>query len=166
MIHSSKILKHEQQIVGNIGMFYVCYRLSLLGWNVMPTSRNARGIDIIAYSPDGTHFKGVQVKALSKGSPVPLGGTLDKIMGDVWIIVSNAISETPATFLMLPNEVKERAHRGEKDGRVSFWLQPRDYNQDQFRNAWYRIALDADRGGETQSEAQEEPKEEAVEDPK
>jgi len=40
------------QITGNIGLYYTCYRLSRLGWNVMPTSRNARGIDIIAYSTD------------------------------------------------------------------------------------------------------------------
>lgn len=121
------ITKREAHIVGNIGMFYVCYRLSLLGWNAMPTTRNARGIDIIAYSPDGAHFKGVQVKSLSKDSPVPLGNTLDKIMGDIWIIVNNVVSETPSTFVMFPDEVKQRAHRGEKDGRVSYWLQPRDF---------------------------------------
>ena len=48
---SSKI---DARIVGNIGMFYACYRLSCLGWNVMPTARNARGVDIIAYSPDAS----------------------------------------------------------------------------------------------------------------
>src|SRR5208283_3665393 len=78
-------------------------------------------------------FYCIQVKWLSKCSPVPLGKTLDKIMGDRWIIVNNAMSETPATFIMFPDEVRERAHRGEKDDRVSYWLQPRDYNQDQFR---------------------------------
>ena len=31
----------------------------------MPTARNARGIDIIAYNKNGTRFIGVQVKALS-----------------------------------------------------------------------------------------------------
>jgi len=43
-------MKLETQIVGNIGMYYACYQLSKLGWNVMPTARNAKGIDIIAYS--------------------------------------------------------------------------------------------------------------------
>jgi hypothetical protein len=33
----------EPQIIGNAGLYYWCYRLSLLGWNVMPTARNARG---------------------------------------------------------------------------------------------------------------------------
>ncbi len=66
-------MKLETQVTGNIGMFYACYRLSCMGWNVMPTARNARGIDIIAYNASGTEFIGVQVKALSKRNPVPLG---------------------------------------------------------------------------------------------
>ena len=36
--------------VGNIGLFYVCYRLSRLGWSALPTTRNAKGIDIVLYS--------------------------------------------------------------------------------------------------------------------
>jgi hypothetical protein len=31
----------SNQIVGNIGLYYVCYRLSCFGWNAMPTARNA-----------------------------------------------------------------------------------------------------------------------------
>ena len=136
------IQSYPAQTVGNIGMYYTCYRLSLLGWNVMPTARNARGIDIIAYSPDGApRFIGIQVKALSKGTPVPLGKTLDKIMGEYWIIVNNAISEKPSAFIMPPEEVRDRAHRGEKDDRVSYWLQPRDYDQEQFHERWDRLAL-------------------------
>jgi hypothetical protein len=126
------------QITGNIGLYYTCYRLSLLGWNVMPTSRNARGIDIIAYSTDGLRFIGVQVKALSKRNPVPIGTSLDKIMGNFWVIVTN-VAQEPCAFVMLPSEVQERAHRGEKDGRISYWLQPNSYDTDEFREAWYRI---------------------------
>jgi hypothetical protein len=32
----------DPQITGNVGLYYCCYRLSQLGWNVMPTARNAR----------------------------------------------------------------------------------------------------------------------------
>jgi len=76
--------KLDPQITGNIGLYYTCYHLSMLGWNVMPTARNARGVD-------------------------------------------------------MPDEVRELAHRGEKEGRVSFWLQPTSYDQDGFREAWHRI---------------------------
>ncbi len=129
----------DPQLTGNVGLYYCCYRLSLLGWNVMPTARNARGVDIIAYSRDASRFVGVQVKALSKRNPVPLGTSLDKIMGDFWVIVNKVATPTPSAFILLPSEVRERAHRGEKDGRVSYWLQPADYEQDQFREAWERI---------------------------
>lgn len=108
----------------------------------MPTSRNARGIDIIAYNSSGTYFIGIQVKALSKRNPVPIGTALDKIMGDFWVIVNNVLRE-PCAFVMLPSEVKKRVHRGEKDGRISYWLQPTSYNREEYREAWGRIG----RGG-------------------
>ncbi|MDD5297043.1 MAG: hypothetical protein PHU46_09025 [Rhodocyclaceae bacterium] len=128
----------DPQLTGNVGLYYCCYRLSLLGWNVMPTARNARGVDIIAYNRDANRFVGVQVKALGKRNPVPLGTSLDKIMGDFRVIV-NKVATSPSAFILSPSEVRAGAHRGEKEGRVSFWLQPSDYDQDQFREAWERI---------------------------
>ena len=46
--------------------------------------------DLLAYDVNAHIYKGVQVKALSKRNPVRLGNTLDKFMGDWWIIVTNA----------------------------------------------------------------------------
>jgi len=40
--------KLHHRIVGNAGLYYVCYQLSLHGWNVMRTARNARGVDLLA----------------------------------------------------------------------------------------------------------------------
>ncbi len=128
----------DPQIISNVGLYYCCYKLSLLGWNVMPTSRNARGVDLIAYSADASRFIGVQVKSLSKRNPVPLGTSLEKCMGDFWVIINKAAS-CPTAFVLRPSEVKQRAHRGEKEGRVSFWLQPADYDREEFREAWGRL---------------------------
>jgi hypothetical protein len=127
------------QVVGNIGMYYAAYRLSQQGWNVMPTARNARGVDLLAYDVNAHIYKGIQVKALSTRDNVRLGNTLDKFMGDWWIIVTNARTTNPVCFIMKPKEVKQLAHRGEKEGRVSYWLQPNQYDTDQFREAWDRI---------------------------
>ena len=104
----------------------------------MPSARNARGVDIIAYSRDASRFVGVQVKALSKRNPVPLGTSLEKVMGDFWVVINHEAG-TPVAHVLLPSEVQALAHRGEKDGRVSYWLQPREYEQPQFREAWGRI---------------------------
>ncbi len=133
--------KLSPQVTGNVGLYYCCYKLSLLGWNVMPTARNARGVDIVAYSQNGKRFVGLQVKALSKRNPVPLGISLDRIMGDYWIIVNKAASGRPCAFILPPSEVRKRAHRGEKEGRVSYWLQPPSYDCPEFREAWERIGL-------------------------
>lgn len=134
-------MKLHPLVTGNVGLYYCCYHLSRLGWNVMPTARNARGVDIIAYNSDASDFIGVQVKALSKRDPVPLGKAPEHIMGNWWIIVNNLRHPTkqPTAFILLPSEVRDRAHRGEKDGRVSYWLQPKEYDLSEFRDAWHRI---------------------------
>jgi hypothetical protein len=64
--------KPSENLVGNISMYYVCYELAKRGWNVMPTSRNAKGIDILIYSEDVKRKYGVQVKSLSLRVAVPL----------------------------------------------------------------------------------------------
>lgn len=133
-------MKLATQIVGNIGMYYVCYELSRRGWNVMPTARNAKGIDIIAYNESATDFIGVQVKTLSKRNPVPLGNSLDKIMGNFWVVVDKISSEQRA-FILLPNEVKNLAKYNDKNGQRTFWLNPAEYDQPEFFEAWHRIGL-------------------------
>jgi hypothetical protein len=59
-------------------------------------------------------------------------------MGDYWVII-NRVATSPTAHVLLPPEVLALARRGEKDGRVSFWLQPTDYDKEQFREAGERI---------------------------
>lgn len=132
-------IKLAPQIVGNSGLFYVCYRLSLLGWNAMPTSRNARGVDVVCFSMDGHKMLTFQIKSLSKRNPVPLGNDIEKLIGDFWIVVVNVITEHPETYILLPHEVKAMAHKGEKNDKISYWLQPKQYAIDAFREKWDRI---------------------------
>jgi len=41
--------------------------------------------------------------------------------------------------VLTSDEVRRLAHKGEKDGKVSFWLQPREYEAEEFRENWERI---------------------------
>jgi len=118
-------MRLDAPIVGNAGLYFTCYRLSLLCWNAMPTTRNARGIDVVAYSRDGKRYLGIQVKTLSKRARVPLGKSLENLFGDFWVIISKVASE-PTAFILTPDEVRRLAHRGERNNRVSYWLQPKD----------------------------------------
>lgn len=136
-------MKSDNQITGNIGLYYSCYHLSLLGWNVMPTARNARGVDIIAYSQDAKRKLAIQVKALSKRDAVPLGNSIDKIMGDFWIIITG-VYESPSVYVLKPSEIKKLAGQDEKDGKVSCWLGAKKYSQEKFNGKWERIGSGAE----------------------
>ena len=130
--------KLDTQVTGNVGLYYCCYKLSLLGWNVMPTARNARGVDIIAYNAEATKIIGLQVKSLSKRNPVPLGKSLDKIMGHWWVIIDNVATE-PRAFIMDPKEVRRLHVCSGVVGNESYWLAAKSYDTDKFREAWKRI---------------------------
>ena len=133
--------KLPNQIVGNIGMYYACYRLSLLGWNVMPTARNAKGVDIVAYNEDASRFVGIQVKSLSDSAPVPLGKSLDGVIGDFWVILNKVRGDEIAAYVLSPEQVKAQAHEGKsEDGKVSYWLPPKSYEKEEYRDAWHLIA--------------------------
>lgn len=125
----------DNHTVGNVGLYYVCYQLSRLGGNAMPTTRNARGVDILIYSQDGSRKHAIQVKSLSKRSPVPLGTRVDGLMGDFWVICNEVASDKPQCFVLKLDDVLRHAHRGDKEGRTSYWLQPADYATVRFRDA-------------------------------
>ena len=137
--------KFNNQIGGNVGMYYVCYKLSRLGWNVMPTARNAKGIDLLIYNEDGSITHTIQVKALSKRNPVPLGSSTANLFGDFFIICRYAMTDTPECFVLTPEEVKSLAFRSTKkmkDGateKPSYWLQLPAYENLNFQGRWERI---------------------------
>lgn len=113
--------RRNKQVVGNIGLYYVSYELSRLGWNVIPTSRNAKGVDLVIYNQDATKMYTIQVKALSKRTPVPLGSNLDNLMGNFFIVFRNP--DKPEIFISHLDEVKKNVVERRKDGKHSLWLQ-------------------------------------------
>ena len=136
-------LEGGKHLVGNVGLYFVAYRLYLLGWNVIPTAQDARGIDLLAYDANADRKMSIQIKSLFKRDLVPLGISLDEVTGDWSIIVTKVTTHEPQCFIVKPNEVRDLAHRGEIDGRTSFLLHPRQYDATEFREAWTRIG----RGG-------------------
>jgi hypothetical protein len=132
-------MKVPPQIVGNAGLFYVCHKLSALGWNAMPTSRNARGVDVMCFSLDGKRRLLLQVKSLSKRQPLILGSDLGRLMGDYWVIVTGATGDKPKCYILRPDEVRRLANSGKMSGKVNHWLRADKYDTDEFREKWDRI---------------------------
>ncbi len=133
----NNIHKKENQIVGNVGLYYVCYELSKRGWNVLPTSRNAKGVDIVAYSQKATKTITIQVKALTEKTPVPFGNNIDKIFEEYVIICRKVFDDRYEIFIIKSSEVKRGIHKGEKNGKISYWLQPKAYEE--YLNRWNEI---------------------------
>jgi hypothetical protein len=134
-VSSSNI--RDNQLVGNIGLYYVCYELSKLGWNALPTSRNARGIDLVIYSRDAKRTHTIQVKSLSKKSPVPLGYRQDSLIAEYLIVCTKVFDEKPEVYVMKIDAIRDSIHEGIKDGRKSYWLQPKNYEE--FKDKWKLI---------------------------
>lgn len=127
----------QSAMTGNAGLNYASWQLSRRGWHVLPTIRNARGSDLIVTDADETMFFGVQSKALSKRQAVPLGRNIEGLRSDWWIITMHANSDSPVCFILRSSEVRERATQDKNGG--AFWLEPRDFDHDEFREAWQRI---------------------------
>lgn len=128
----------RSQITGNAGLNYAAWQLSRRGWHVMPTIRNARGSDLIVVNDDETRFFGVQSKALSKRSAIGLGLSLDGLRSDWWIITVDANSDAPRCYVLALEDVRRLASR-DRGGEQRYWLEPRNYEQDGYREAWHRI---------------------------
>lgn len=103
--------KHDTHNTGNIGLFFVCYQLARLGWNVMPTARNARGIDILAVNDDGKKI-GVQVKTLSARNPVNISDIDDLVKrADFLVVVLNARTEKPECYVLTTRAALPLVHK-------------------------------------------------------
>jgi hypothetical protein len=140
------------QATGNAAMHYVAWQLSKRGWNVMPTTRNAKGSDLYCANDAETVIFGVQSKGLSKRGPVGLGTNLGNLRSDWWIITINAKSDAPTCFILRRQEVVDLCFHSDpgksRDGVQSYWLQPKAYDQVQFRDAWHRLSTSPGLGDE------------------
>ncbi|MGA2603083.1 MAG: hypothetical protein ABSG14_02530 [Verrucomicrobiia bacterium] len=132
----------SNQTTGNIGLFFVCYKLSQYGWNVMPTARNAKGVDIVAYSQNGARVRLIQVKTLSNRDPVGLGKRLDDLIAEWMIIYVKFCRKEQRCFVLRTSEVKKLAVNLGENERASWWLSPKRYDTDAYegdKGGWGRI---------------------------
>ena len=120
-------------LVGMAGVFYACYELSRRGWYCLPTIRNTAGVDIVAYSLDGSRTITAQVRSLSKRSAVPMRKTT--IPYDYLIIVRKVLSDRPEIFILRREEAEARVKvtRG-KRGETQYWLEYKDYEP--YKDRW------------------------------
>jgi hypothetical protein len=123
-------------LVRNAGVFYVCHRLSQTGWNALPSTRKAKGPNVVIDSKDEKRTRRLKVRSLSKRDPVPLGK--DPNIDADWVVVCVGVREDrPECFVLTPEEVSKLANR-DKHGD-NHWLEPPQYDTEEFAERWDRI---------------------------
>lgn len=128
-------MKPSNQITGNVGMYYTCFKLSQLGLNVMPTSRNAKGPDVVAYTADGCRFFTFQVKAMSKLANINLGASLESVRSSWWVVIFG-VNKEAQSLILTPDEVKASCRMYKE----KYWAQGCELaNNQNALNNWNRI---------------------------
>ncbi|MGH9806088.1 MAG: hypothetical protein ACRD9W_02295 [Terriglobia bacterium] len=87
------------------GVFLVAAELSERGFVVSPTSRSARGVDLLATNGDGTRTFAVEVKSVSKTTFWIVGKEAGKrkSRNNIWVFVKFGKSRERASFFVVPS---------------------------------------------------------------
>lgn len=97
--------KNPNQLTANVGLFYVSHQLAKRGWNVLPTSRNAKGPDLVIYSQNGKTVHKIQVKSLSKWNHINPGPKKNFTMSDFVIICTKVYEAIPELYIAKTEEL-------------------------------------------------------------
>jgi len=128
--------KLPQRLVRNAGVFYVCHRLSQMGWNASPTTHYSSGPNVVIDSEDGERTWRLKVRSLSKRDPVPLGK--DPHIDADWVVVCTLVrTNSPRCYVLTPDEVSGLTTRDKRG--PNHWLEQRHYDTDKFEERWDRI---------------------------
>jgi hypothetical protein len=91
--------KLPSHLVRNAGVYYVCHRLSQMGWNSTPTARYAKGPNVHIESQDPARKGRLKVRSLSKRDPVPLGN--DPHIEADWVVVCIRVrTDSPECYVI------------------------------------------------------------------
>ncbi len=125
---------HNKQRTGNMGLFYISYKLSRLGWNVLVTSRNAKGADAVIYNEALTKKYSIQTKGFSDEEAVGPFKEKSHVIEDFYIIATHLYT-SPIVYLLTGDEVKENLSPVEE----GYFLQKKNYLKDRFKEKWQKI---------------------------
>lgn len=121
-----------------MGVFLVAAELSRRGFTVSPTSRNARGADILVTDAECKRAFSIQVKTAAPVSSYWLLNEHAKEMrsdSHVCVFVNIKKDGTPPEFFVVPSEVVARKMRMEKIGNTTWYSFSLD-DALEFRDKW------------------------------
>ncbi len=127
-------MQRDRGITSNMGMYYVCYKLSGLGFYATIKKRSPN--IVVCKNEANSREVVIRVRSSSEQYAISLEDNLEDIQGDFWIIVTLLNHSEPQTYILSSDEVKKGASQ---DGDGRNWLEPEDYVMEKFKERWRRI---------------------------
>ena len=125
-------MSSKHQITRNIGLYHVARELSVFGWNVILTTRNAKGADLYACSGDERTIHPIQVKTQSgKPEDTSLGLQPESLVTPWWVFVVQARTADICCYLLSLDQVRSNMTRDpgtrslKPEGERIWWLDRR-----------------------------------------
>ena len=108
----------------------------------MPTSRNAKGIDIVAYSEDFKVIRKIQVKSFSKIQAVSFGRDKETLPADFYVMVSHVYTK-PEAYILTAEDVRGLLTQN----KSGYWLEikgsskepEKGFKKEEFKEKWDKI---------------------------
>jgi len=112
----------DKQLIGNAGIFYVSYKLTTLGWNVLITSRNTKGPDMVIISRSGKEQHTVQIKSSIRNCrTVNVGNPKNFRMSDFAVLCVNLKSGDPSMYISKTTDFILNS------SKAGHYIKPKDY---------------------------------------
>ena len=127
-------MQRDRGITSNMGMYYVCYKLS--GLSFYATIKRRRPNIVVCKNEANSREVVIRVRSSSEQDAISLEDSLENIQGDFWIIVTRLNYGEPQTYILSSDEVKKGASQ---DGDGRNWLEPEDYVMEEFKEKGKRI---------------------------
>lgn len=130
--------KKLRRVSGNIGLYYVCYRLSVRDWRVLVSKRNMscpnRGR---CWKVRGKEVSFQTTNQREKG-PIQFDGGLEEITEDFLISVVNSDTGEPEVYVFTADEARDCMVVSKTNPDRAF-IGEKVYDTDRFEERWDKL---------------------------
>ena len=130
--------KNLQKVSGHIGLFYVCYQLSVRDWRVLVSKRN------MSCPNHGRCWKvwgqevSFQTTNQREKGPIQFDGGPEKITEDFLISVVNSDTGKPEVYVFTADEARDCIKVSKTNPDRSF-IEGKVYDTDRFEERWDKL---------------------------
>jgi len=129
--------RFPRQVLENMSLYYVCYRLSREGWNVLPTTRSEGGPNLVLLDGGADVHHAAQVRALTKRYALEFGTKGENDSFDFLVVCMGLDAGTPTCYILTREEVEATLVTWGTDHQL--FLEPRAYARKAYQEKWDRI---------------------------